>query len=305
MKDYVLALGMFDGVHIGHRALLTRAAELAHENGDTAVAFTFQNHPRELLCGAFDFVSTPALREKLCRSCGIDRVDAVPFTHAFSEQSPDAFVRALFKRYNERIAAIVCGYDFRFGKGAEGDGRMLSALGKAYGFSVEILLPVLYGGEPCSSTRVRAALQNGDVDAANEMLLRPFAIEGTVVHDRALGRTLGFPTANVDYGKQVLPKEGVYATALLFDGEAYAAVTNVGSNPTVGGTKRTVETHVIGRELDLYGAEVAVLFLRRLRDEVRFVSKEALAKQIGADAEAAKKVFEETEKSVYKFLKLW
>lgn len=305
MKQFVIALGMFDGVHLGHRALLARAAELARADGDTAVVFTYLNHPREVFSGSFDYVSTLEQRTVLCRSAGIDRIDAVPFTKAFSEQSPETFIQMLMARYNGRISTIVCGYDFRFGHAAKGDGALLRALGEQLGFHVEVLDPVLYLGEPCSSTRVREALKDGDLDAANAMLARPYLLTGPVVHNKALGRTFGYPTANVDPGKQILPKDGVYATALLWNGKLYPAVTNIGSNPTVGGERCTVETHVPDANLELYGKAVSILFLKRLRGEVRFRSTELLTEQIGRDVLQAKKVFAENEKSVYNFANLW
>lgn len=305
MNRTVLALGMFDGVHIGHRALLARAAALAGEAGDKAAAFTYTNHPKELFSGAFAYLTTFSQKAALCRAAGVDAVDAVPFTRSFADLSPEAFLAWLSDRYEGSISAIVCGYDFRFGKGAEGDGAALKALGTRYGFSTEILPPVLYEGVPCSSSRVRDALTRGDLAAANAMLNRPYAITGTVCHNRAIGRTLGFPTANVDPGAMLLPGDGVYASALVHAGRPYAAVTNVGCNPTVGGERRTLETYVPDETLSLYGERVTVLLLRRLRGEVRFASRDALGAQIGRDAAEAKKVFKETEKSVYNARAVW
>lgn len=303
MNGFVIALGMFDGIHLGHRALLGRTAALAESA--TSVALTFSPHPRELLCGAVGQLSDESLRIALIESCGIDRVDVIPFTADFAAMPAEDFAKWLWERYDRRIEAIVCGYDYRFGKGAEGDGALLRSLGGRFGFRVEILDPVLYGTEPCSSTRVREALLAGDLDAANAMLDRPYAIRGRVVHHFAIGRTIGFPTANVDPGKQLLPMDGVYASALIAGGRAYAAVSNVGTNPTVDGSERTFETFVPDETLALYGSEVTVLLLKRLRGEVRFADREALAAQIGSDARQAKKVYQESEKSVYKLRKIW
>ena len=305
MQKTVVALGTFDGVHLGHRALLARAADLAHANGDEAVAFTFSNHPRELFGDSFDALCTLRRKESLIQSVGVDAVDAVPFTASFAAQSPEAFVAWLCDRYPAGIAAVVCGYDYRFGAHAAGDAATLKKLGARHGFSVEVLDAVLYGDAPCSSSRVRQALQMGDLDAANAMLARPYAIEGRVEHHRAIGRTLGFPTANITHDGQLLPRDGVYASALLLDGKLYASVTNVGCNPTVGGTERTVETHVMDASLELYEREVAVLLLKPLREERRFDSRKALAVQIQLDAEAAKKVFQDSEKSVYNTVNVW
>jgi riboflavin kinase/FMN adenylyltransferase len=305
MNRTVIALGMFDGVHLGHRALLERAASIAHENGDLAVAFTFSNHPREVFTGSADYLCTPRLKETLIGSLGIDGVDTVAFTKLFAAIPPEAFVQWLLKRYDGRVLAIVCGYDYRFGAGASGTGEQLKAFGKQYGFETEILDPVCYAGIPCSSTRVREALKNGDLVTANAMLDRPYAITGRVVHHKAIGRRIGFPTANVDPGQQLLPKDGVYASALLIGKTLYGAVTNIGCNPTVGGTMRTLETHLMDESMDLYGREATVLFLKRLREEQRFASIDALKERIAKDAADAKKVFEETEKSVYNTIKVW
>ncbi|MBR3271131.1 MAG: bifunctional riboflavin kinase/FAD synthetase [Clostridia bacterium] len=305
MNRYVVALGMFDGVHLGHRVLLQRAALLAHADGDTAAAFTYANHPKELFCGDFRYLTDAAERAALMRAVGIDRVETVPFTKDFAAMSPEAFVDWLLARMDGRISTVVCGYDYRFGAGAKGDGALLTALGQSHGFGVEIIGPVQYGDAPCSSTRVRKALTDGNIADANAMLSRPYAITGPVVHNKAIGRTMGFPTANVDPGKRLLPKDGVYATALLHGGACYAAVTNIGTNPTVGGESVTLETFVPDETLDLYGKTVTVLFLERIRDEKRFASKDELAAEIAQNAESAKKVFKEAEKSVYKFARLW
>jgi riboflavin kinase/FMN adenylyltransferase len=299
MNRTVVALGMFDGVHRGHRALLTRAAVLAHENGDAAVAFTYDNHPKELLTGTFSYVCTKEQREALILASGCDRVDSVPFDAAFASMAPEAFVDWLNARYGGTVSTIVVGYDYRFGAKAAGDVTLLGTLCKARGITLEVIDKVTVDGETCSSTRIRNAIREGDVEQAERILGRPYALSGTVVHAKALGRRFDRPTANLDAGTQILPKDGVYAAFLSFDGTRYDAVTNVGMNPTVGGEKRTVETHVIGERLDLYGKCVEVAFLKRLRDERKFASKELLFTQIRADAEEAKKVCETRKKSVY------
>ena len=305
MERTVIALGMFDGVHLGHRALLMRAAKLAHAAGDAAIAFTFSNHPRELFSGSFEYLCTPRLKETLIGSLGVDGVDAVPFTGMLAAMPPEAFVNWIVKRYDGRISALVCGYDYRFGHDAAGTGGTLKTLAAAHGIRTEILPPVCYKAAPCSSTRVREALRAGDLDAANAMLDRPYAMTGRVVHNQAIGRTLGFPTANIEAQGQLLPKDGVYAAALLVGKKLYAAATNIGCNPTVGGARRTLEKHVPREAIELYGQEITVLLLKRLRGERRFDSREALSEQIGIDAAAAKKVFEEMEKSVYNTIKVW
>ena len=299
MNRTVIALGMFDGVHLGHRALLTRAAETAHRQGDEAVVFTYSNHPKELFSGTFHYVCTPEQRERLILDCGCDRVDTVPFDTAFASMPPETFLDWLDARYAHAISAIVVGYDYRFGFRAAGDTALLERLAPQYGFAVTVVGEVDYKGRACSSTRVREAIRSGDAEEACAMLGRPFVLCGTVVHAKALARQYGCPTANLDAGMQILPKDGVYATELFVDGERYDAVTNVGTNPTVRGVRRTVETHAIGADLDLYGKRIGIAFFRRLRDERTFPDTDALFAQIRQDAAHAKKVLEEHKKGVY------
>ena len=299
MNRTVVALGMFDGVHLAHRALLRKAAEIARENGDAAVAFTYDNHPKELFSGAFSYLCTREQRDAQIRSTGCDRMDSVPFDAAFAAMEPEQFVDWLTARYEGGISAIVVGYDYRFGAKAKGDTALLSALCAARGIRLCVIDRVTVDGETCSSTNIREAIRAGETERAERMLGRPYTLSGAVVHAKALGRQYDCPTANLDAGMQLLPKDGVYATELLFEGNRYDAVTNVGTNPTVGGRARTVETHAIGESLDLYGKHIEVAFFKRLRDEKRFETKEELFRQIGRDAETAKKVCEERKKSVY------
>lgn len=295
---YVVALGMFDGVHKGHRALLCHAAKIAEQNGCTSVAFTYRNHPKALFGGVQSFLCSMELRERLMRSCGIRRVDAVVFDAAFAARSPEAFIEELAARY-ESLHTVVAGFDFRFGAGAKGDADLLKTLGNRHGFAVSVVPPVLFEGMPCASTRVRELLDRGDVQTAWRMLERPYRLDGVVESGRHRGHRLGFPTANIRTDSLYLPKEGVYASALVADGIVYRAVTNIGNNPTFQNTSCTVETHVTDGEPELYGKTVSVLLLAYLREEQRFLNEEDLKHAIGADVETAKKVFENHKKSVY------
>lgn len=301
MNRTVVALGMFDGVHLGHRALLERAARIARENGDTAVAFTYTNHPKELFSGSFSYLCTPEQRQALILGCGVDRVDSIPFDHAFASMAPEAFVDWLNARYGGSVLAIVVGYDYRFGAKALGDTALLHALCERRGVALTVIEKVTVDGETCASTRVREAVRDGDMRFAERMLGRPYVLCGEVVHAKALGRQFDCPTANLENRMQLLPRDGVYASMLILDGVPFDAVTNVGTNPTVGGEMRTVETHVLNASLDLYGRRIGVAFFDRLRDERRFESKEALFAQIREDAARAKKVLDERKKGVYNF----
>ena len=165
--------------------------------------------------------------------------------------------------------------------------------------------PVLLDGEPVSSTRIRALVNEGQMEAARRLLGRPYTLTGPVVSARRIGHTLGYPTANLETGEQLLPLDGVYATYAVLDGTAHPAVTNVGRNPTVAGKRRTVETYILNESPSLYGAELSVAFLSRLREERTFPSREALSQQIGRDVETAKKLFVSEKKTVYNPMGLW
>lgn len=293
----VLALGMFDGVHVGHQALLRQAAEAARAFCAQTVAFTFTDAPGKLLRLPVIPLSTPEERTRWLREAGADRVDMVDFTQSFADLSPEGFVGYLQDRYD--IAALAAGFNYTFGKFGAGTAETLRGLGEEHGFQVFIADPVLVDGAPVSSTRIRACIGGGDMEAAEALLGRPYTLTGPVVSARRIGHTLGYPTANLGTGEQLLPPDGVYATLALVDGAAYPAVTNVGKNPTVAGRQRTVETYLLDEDLSLYGAKLSVAFLSRLREERTFATLDALAQQIGRDVAAAKKLFVSRKKTVY------
>ena len=293
----VLALGMFDGVHVGHRALLSQAAAAARSLSAQTVAFTFTDAPGKLLHLPVTSLSTPSQRTQWLLEAGSDRVDMVDFTQEFADLSPEDFVGYLRARYD--IAALAAGFNYTFGRQGAGTAETLRQLGERHGFQVLIAEPVLVAGEPVSSTRIRSMIGRGDMGAARALLGRPYTLLGQVVSARHIGHALGYPTANLLTGEQLLPPDGVYATVASVDDGAYPAVTNVGKNPTVAGRQRTVETYILNEDLSLYGAELSVSFLARLREERTFPSLEALSRQIGRDVEAAKKLFDSDEKTVY------
>lgn len=302
-KRSVLALGMFDGVHRGHQALLSLAARAARDLGAETVAFTFTDAPGKLLGLPVTSLSGPEERIRYLKAAGADRVDMVEFTQAFADLSPEGFIRFLRERYE--IAALAAGFNYTFGKYGAGTAETLLALGAEHGFEILIAEPVLVGGEPVSSTRIRALIGEGRMAQARELLGRPYALTGPVVSARRIGHTLGYPTANVETGDRLLPPDGVYATLAIVDGVAHPAVTNVGRNPTVAGKRRTVETYILDEDLSLYGAELTVAFLERLREERTFPTLAALSQQIGLDVAAAKKLFDSEEKTVYNPKGLW
>ena len=293
----VLALGMFDGVHLGHRALIRQAAQAAKSLDAQTVAFTFTDAPGKLLHLPVTSLSTPEQRRAWLTEAGADRVDMVDFTQAFADLSPEAFVDYLQERY--RIAALAAGFNYTFGKYGAGTAKTLRELGEAHGFQVLIAEPVLVDAEPVSSTRIRTLVSEGRMGEARDLLGRPYTLTGTVMANRRIGRRLGYPTANLEAGEQLLPPDGVYATIAEVQGVSRPAVTNVGRNPTVEGKRRTVETYLLNEDMSLYGTELSVAFLMRLREEETFPSLEALSRQIGRDVAAAKKVFDSEKKTVY------
>ena len=293
----VLALGMFDGGHLGHRALIHQAAQAARSLDAQTVAFTFTDAPGKLLHLPVTSLSTPAQRRKWLLEAGADRVDMVDFTQDFADLSPEAFVGYLQERYS--IAALAAGFNYTFGKYGAGTAKTLRELGEAHGFQVLIAEPVLVDAEPVSSTRIRTLVSEGRMGEARALMGRPYTLTGTVMANRRIGRRLGYPTANLEAGEQLLPPDGVYATFAEVEGVSHPAVTNVGRNPTVEGKRRTVETYLLNEDMSLYGTELSVAFLMRLREEETFPSLEALSRQIGRDVEAAKKVFDSEKKTVY------
>ena len=285
----ILALGMFDGVHLGHQALIRLAHRAAGEMGAQTVAFTFSDAPGKLLGLPVTSLSTPDQRRAWLREAGADRVDMVDFTQSFADLSPEGFLDYLQARY--RVVALAAGFNYTFGKFGAGTAQTLRELGQKRGIRILIADPVRMDGESVSSTRIRSLVSQGRMEAARALLGRPYTLTGRVVSHRHIGRTLGYPTANLSLADQLLPPDGVYATVALVNGESRRAVTNVGKNPTVGGNERTVETFLLDESASLYGAELSVLFLSYLRGERDFGSLSALSEQIGRDVEAAKKVF--------------
>ena len=299
MKQHrsVLALGMFDGVHVGHQALVRQAVQAARALDARTVAFTFTDAPGKLLHLPVTSLSTPDQRTRWLKEAGADRVDMVDFTRAFADLSPEGFLDYLQDRYD--VAGLAAGFNYTFGKFGAGTARTLKELGERHGFQVFIAEPVLLDGEPVSSTRIRTLVNEGQMERAGALLGRPYTLSGPVVSARRIGHRLGYPTANVEAGEQLLPPDGVYATYALADGVAYPAVTNVGRNPTVAGKQRTVETYILNEELSLYGTDLSVSFLSRLREERTFPTLEALSEQIGRDVQTAKKLFDSAKKTVY------
>ncbi|MCB9764737.1 MAG: bifunctional riboflavin kinase/FAD synthetase [Alphaproteobacteria bacterium] len=286
----VLSIGNFDGVHLGHRALLERLVARAEERGAPPCVYTFDPPPRRVLQPDRCPPRILPLAEKvrLLGEVGVAHVVVERFTLEFSERPASWFAEEILGR-RLRPVAMVVGYDFRFGKGREGDARALTAL--MPWLPVETLDAVQLGAHIASSSRIREAVAEGRVARAAELLGRPHAVRGEVVHGDARGRTIGFPTANLETHDELLPPPGVYAVrAALLDGRAVDGVANLGVRPTFGGHRFSVEVHLFDFNEDLYGQPMTVGFIERLRGERRFPGVDALVAQIREDAARARTI---------------
>jgi riboflavin kinase/FMN adenylyltransferase len=298
-RGSVATIGNFDGVHLGHQAVLGQLAEKAQELGLPTVVITFEPQPQEYFSYGQAREQLPPrltrLREKLrtLRRFAVDRVLALRFNQRLAGLSAADFIQQVLLDGLD-VRYLVVGDDFRFGRGREGDFALLQRVGAAHGFEVVHMHTFSLGGARVSSTRIREALQRGDLLQAEQMLGRPYRMCGRVAHGNKLGRTIGFPTANIFLHRKKTPLDGVFAVELFgIEGEPVAGVANVGTRPTVDatGTRTLLEVHLFDFAAEIYGQYVQVNFLHRIREERRFDSFDALKAQILNDAEEARAFF--------------
>ena len=290
----VLALGNFDGVHRGHRKILDRVRRSASERGVTAGIVTFDPHPPRVVRPdkAPPLLMTTAQRLDAIGQAGMQAAAIVRFTPELSRWDPETFVRNVLVDWLH-VAEVWVGANFLFGHDRAGNYSLLRTLGGQYGFKAEKIDPVRYKDFVVSSTRIRRLISEGRVDEAGALLGHQYYVDGLVVAGDKRGRTIGFPTANLQTDNELLPPHGVYATTMSVDGIVRGAVTNVGVRPTVDVSGRTiVETHVFDFSADLYGRSVRVSFVQRLRDEHAFESVDALKAQIAEDCGRARVLFD-------------
>ncbi|MBI4303081.1 MAG: bifunctional riboflavin kinase/FAD synthetase [Chloroflexi bacterium] len=283
-KDMLLTIGVFDGVHLGHKYLISKLVEQARQQGLLSGVVTFRQHPLGVLSPETKLVCLTGVAEKteLIKKEGVDVVVALSFTQELAQLSAREFVQLLKKHL--RMKGLVVGPDFALGKGRKGTADALRRLGQEMGFSVTVVPPMKANGEVVSSTAIRNALAVGDMARVARMIGRPFSLRGRVVSGDSRGSTLGFPTANLEVEpRQALPADGVYATMAYIEGKAYPAVTNIGWRPTFGGKERTIETFILDYHGNLYGREFRIDIIERLRGEKRFAGPEDLKKQIAED----------------------
>jgi len=283
-KDMLLTIGVFDGVHLGHKYLISQLTERTRQQDLLSGVVTFRQHPQEVLSPQtrLPFLTDLAERTNLLKNEGIEAIIALSFTSELAQLSARQFV-SLLKRYL-RMCGLIIGPDFTLGQNREGNIDSLRTLGQDMNFTVTVIPPVMINGEVVSSTAIRNALANGDMKRVLNLAGRPFSLNGRVTSGAGRGLKLGFPTANLDIvPEQALPADGVYATWAYIDGKAYQAMTNVGKRPTFGGSQRTVEVYVLDYHSDLYGHELKIDIMARLRSEERFDAVDELKKQITED----------------------
>ena len=284
-KKTAVALGMFDGVHNGHRAVFERAESFSEQGAEAAV-FTFDSESLVKKHGqSYRYVVPNSVKLEMIRNAGIGNICCADFSELKNYEAEEFAKSVLAGRMN--AVRVVCGRDFRFGKGAAGDVAALREYGQKYGFEVSIVEPVVIDGETVSSSKIRELLSSGNVKKAKRLLGYNYSITGTVTDGNHIGRTIDFPTINQSFGEgQLIPAYGVYATSVVIDGKQYDGITNIGVKPTVEKeAKPLAETHILGFSGDLYGKTLEVSFSDFLRPERKFDSLDALKKQICMDIE--------------------
>jgi riboflavin kinase / FMN adenylyltransferase len=287
----VVALGNFDGVHIGHQTILRSAIEHARANGGSALAVTFDPLPAKVLNPnrAPRLIMTPEDKHEMLRSFGLHGVIVLTFSRELSMLSPEEFVREyLCRRIGARV--IVVGHNVSFGHARAGNAEVMRQLGRDLGFETIVVGPIERNGIVVSSTQVREMIAAGNMKHASVLLGRPHYLHGPVVHGRERGRTIGFPTANIQSRTECLPPDGVYATRIAMEEGSYPSITNIGIRPTFAEPERTIETHIFDFNLDIYGREVKLEIAERIRPERKFESAQALAAQIASDLQRAKEI---------------
>lgn len=297
-RKTVVTIGTFDGVHLGHWEVLSEIRRRAEAVGGRSVLVTFHPHPLTIVRpeSAPPMLTTPVEKKEILAESGLDYAVFLTFTPMLAAYSPRRFVEEiLVDRVN--VGELVVGYDHRFGKGREGDVEMLKDLGCELGFAVDVVGPVGSKGDPISSTKIRNALLKGDVETARKGLGRPYSIRGLVVRGDQRGRTLGFPTANLEVrgagggtGGKLIPLPGIYAVRGTVRSGTFDGALHLGPRPTFRGSPPTIELHLLGFEDDIYGEEVRVDFVKYLREIRPFETSQALIEQMKEDVDQARKV---------------
>ncbi|HUO06254.1 MAG TPA: bifunctional riboflavin kinase/FAD synthetase [Candidatus Binataceae bacterium] len=287
----VTAIGNFDGVHLGHRAILKAAIDRARAKGGTAFALTFDPLPSRVLAPERSpkLILTTEDKLELLRLSGIDGVIVLDFTVKLSRVEPRDFVRDWLLG-GIGVREVVVGHSVSFGHKRGGNASVMVELGGELGFDTTVVGPVKVGGTEVSSTKIRELIDTGDLPGAARLLGRCHFLHGRVVHGRERGRTLGFPTANLESETECIPPDGVYATRVVLDDGAYPSITNIGMRPTFAETERSIEAHIFGFDRDLYGRRIKLELVERVRSERKFGSAGALKRQIALDLRKVREI---------------
>ncbi|MBL7860644.1 MAG: bifunctional riboflavin kinase/FAD synthetase [Cyclobacteriaceae bacterium] len=293
----VVTSGTFDGVHLGHQKILQRVREIASKHGGESVVITFWPHPRLILRPeepALKLLNTFEEKAELLRKHGVQHLLRIPFTKEFSQISSMEFITQILVE-TMGTKKLVIGYDHRFGKNREGSFEQLKLNGPTYGFEVEEIPRQDVDHVGVSSTKIRKALESGDIDTANHFLGRPYLLSGRIVKGDKLGRVLGFPTANIDLDShdKLVPAEGIYAVTVLYGHIEYGGMLYIGNRPTVDGSRRSIEVNIFDFEKDIYGETIQVSFQKLLRSDSKFEDLESLKRQLEKDKVAALKALSE------------
>jgi riboflavin kinase/FMN adenylyltransferase len=294
-KDTIVTIGVFDGVHLGHKELISELLKQAGENNLFSAVVTFRQHPEDLLYSntKLPYLTDIKTRVTLLKNEGIDIIVPLSFTKELAGLDARRFIGLLQEHL--RMRGMVIGSDFALGKAREGDKDNLRRLGKELGFSVTVVPPLEIAGEVVSSTTIRKAMAEGNMEKVRKLTGRYFSLHGKVVTGAGRGEGLGFPTANLNVNSgQALPPDGVYAGLAHINGEIYQTMTNIGKDPTFGGNERTVEAYLLDYHGDLYGYELTVDFVAKLRNEKKFASADDLKKQVAEDVRQGKSILEST-----------
>lgn len=299
-----VALGNFDGIHRGHQELIRHAVSKARERGLKSAVFTFSNHPKNVLSGKalIKNILYPDEKAAILEMLGVDYLFSIDFTEAIMTMAPKDFLeRLLIGTF--RMKQAFCGFNFHFGYKAQGNPQFLRENAERLGYELQVLEPYKIDGNVVSSTLIRNLIAVGEVEECPKYLGRYYSIGGRVVVGNKIGRTIGFPTLNCTIDESMVsPSNGVYITYCIYDGIRYESVTNVGNKPTIGKYKKNIETHIFDFQEEIYGEDIRVEFVKKIRDEYKFDSVDALSVQIGKDCTTAREFHQERRENIKKAL---
>ncbi len=288
----VITIGNFDGIHRGHKVLIEKTVDYAKEKGIKSAVFTFSNHPSNyFIHQKVKKILDEKEKVKLIEELGVDYLIDIPFDEDMTKISAKDFVLDILKE-KIHVEKIVVGHDFEFAKNKEGNAKSLKEMGLIYGFEVEIVKPIKINNIRVSSTYIRELISSGRVDEIADYLGKNYSIEGEIIHGKANGSKMGFPTANIKLKEGIIiPQSGIYATKVILDGKIYLGATNVGKNPTLNGKEISIETNILDFSDNIYGKIVKVEFLEKIREEKKFNSLEELKNQIKVDTDFVRKKY--------------